>query len=216
MKQGTRLTKVQFQPWAIPVADSERSIDRNLAAALSAVLPGLIIREATKAELGLRGHDDLVEYVRLALLARGAEFKAGPTKTKVKPQGVGQLHTDGVEAVQKVLNFNVHSTDRGEGGVLLGMPGTEAKCLIDAERRVRPGLGTLAVRSQWEEPLHNLALSNETFAELIDPEAVFVGHVGAGDSVVMALESHRGPMFHRYDTDTEDREASITELNRPE
>jgi hypothetical protein len=215
MKPGQKLTKVQFQPWRIPEAGDERTVNRYLAASLFGVLPGMIFREDTKRRLGIISHDGLVEYVRLALLEQGADFRAGPTKTKVKPHGVGDLHTDGVEAVDKVLNFNVHSTESGEGDLLFGLPGHDAKALIDAEGRSKPGFGTLAVRSVWEKPLHNLALSGETFAELIDPNNIFTGRVGEGDSVVIALESSKGPMFHRFDTDTEDREASITELNRP-
>jgi hypothetical protein len=215
MKPGQKLTRVQFQPWRIPEVQDKRTVDRYLAASLLGVLPGMIVGEEAKSRLGIASHDDLVEYVRLALLEQGAEFKAGLTKTKVKPHGVGDLHTDGVEAVDRVLNFNVHTTERGEGGLVLGFPGRAAKGLIDVERRSKPGFGTLAVRSVWEKPLHRLALNGETFAELIDPNNVFTGKVGEGDSVVIALESIKGPMFHRFDTDTEDREASITELNRP-
>ncbi|MDQ5913467.1 MAG: hypothetical protein QG623_85 [Patescibacteria group bacterium] len=215
MKPGQRLTRVQFQPQQIPEAQDRSTMDRYLVASLLGELPGIIIREDTKRLLEIGSHDDLVEHVRLALLEQGAEFKAGPTKTKVKPHGVGDLHTDGVEAVDKVLNLNVHSTDRGEGDLLFGLPGHAAKGLIDVEGRSKPGFGTLAVRSVWEKPLHRLALGGETFAELIDPNNVFTGRVSEGDSVVIALESAKGPMFHRFDTDTEDREASITELNRP-
>lgn len=216
MKQGQRLTRVQFQPWRIPEAGDKPAVDRYLAASLLGVLPGMILRKDAKRQLGISSHEGLVEYMRLALLKQGEEFKAGQTKTKVKPHGVGDLHTDGVEAVKRVLNFNVHSTERGEGDLLFGLPGHAAKGIIDTEGRNKPGFGTLAVRSIWERPLHSLALGGETFAELIDPDNVYIGRVGEGDSIVIALESAKGPMFHRFDTDTEDRVASITELNRPE
>ena len=216
MRQSPRLTRVQFHPGPIPEGNNTKMIEQQLAASLMGNLPGFILRKETKEDIGIEEHDKLVDFINNLLLKLGAEFKAGPTKTKVKTNGVGDLHTDGVEAREKVLNFNIHSTTRGEGGLLFGIPGHEAKKLIDDERRIKPGLGTLAVRSRWEKPLHNLALSGETFAELIDPDGIFVGRVSEGDSVVIALESERGPMFHRFDTDTEDREALITELNRPE
>ena len=216
MRSGPRLTLVKFHTRPIPEGTSPEMIEHQLAASLTGALPGAILRKETKDRIGITEHDDLVVFIKNLLFKLGADFNAGPTKTKTKTKGVGDLHTDGVEAREKVLNFNVHSTVIGEGGLLLGSPGSDAKRLIDEERRTKPGLGTLAVRSMWEKPLHNLALSGETFAELINPAGVFVGQVSQGDSVIIALESERGPMFHRFDTDTEHREALITELNRPE
>lgn len=216
LKQGPRLTRVSFQPWHIPVVRSESDVDRYLVASLLGSLPGIILTKEVRDGLGVGDHAELVDFIRGKLYEQGAEFKAGPTKTKIKPHGVGDLHTDGVEAVSKVLNFNVHSTNRGAGDVLLALPGPNAKRLIDAEGQKKPGLGTLAVRSVWERPLHNLALSNETFAELIDSNGVYSGELNEGDGIVIALESQRGPMFHRFDTSSKDREASITELNRPD
>lgn len=211
-----KLTKVRFRPLNIPEATNKELVDHYLTACLLGNLPGFIIRKEVKQELNIVGHENLVEFVRESLLEQGAVFKAGPTKTKVKPHGVGELHTDGVEAVEKVLNFNVHSTVRGSGNLLFALPGSASKNLIDAESKGKPGFGTLEVRSVWEEPLHTLALSQETYTELIDPNGVFIGRAHKGDSIVIALESGKGPMFHRFDTDTEDREVLITELNRPE
>ncbi len=212
----TPLTKTKFRTQAIPEASSRRQIDTFLTAALAGESPGFILRRDSKTALDIKDHDDLVEFLRQALAKQGAHFTPGPTKTKVKPHGVGELHTDGVESVENVLNFNVHSTSRGSGDLLLALPGTSAKALIDAESRDKPGFGTLEVRSVWEKPLHDLALTGETFAELINPNKIFMGKVSEGDSVVIALESQKGPMFHRFDTDAVDREALITELHRLE
>lgn len=212
----SKLTQVRFNTLSIPVRVNRVDVEGCLTRSLLGTLPGFILREATKDALGITSHKDLVEFIQEVLLIKEAEFTAGPTKSKAKPNGIGDLHTDGVEVVKKVLNFNVHTTERGSGGILLALPGSKAKAIIDAEGRAKPGFGTLAVRSAWERPLHHLALRGQTYAELIDPSRIFTGRVEQGDSAVIALESSKGPMFHRFDTDTTDREASITELNRPE
>lgn len=196
---------VDIQRLDIPSVSSPQEFAAGLARVIDSSLAGFIVRKAAWEDVP-EGNDGLAEFILTALdKMDGPRFIRDvqiPDVTIQATQGIGRLHLDNYRDMS-VETLNGHTTIEGSGAVTLAESGPQTVRLMR-----RGHLSTIYAREITEQ-----FGGGKVYPQVMSP-IVHTGHLSAGDHIVFPLSNQRGPMWHRFDTDSPTRSADAWFLDR--
>src|SRR5665213_651208 len=187
----------------LPEVDNSEALQDALSRIMVNELPGFTIRSS-----GLDGspvnNRVLVAAVQNSLTTLGRVFEMGYHLSGAieRPDlGLGNLHID-LEVAQPVSEIALHTTVSGGGKVVIAESGKGVERVLRHDRHSE------------EHKAQAKLLGGHLVQDRTDPEIILptlhTTLLGSGDHVVFALANNRGPVWHRFDTDSSSREIDVS------
>ncbi len=193
----------------LPEVGTRKDLATMLAAVMEWDLPGFVIRSAGMDGVDIPENLVLRKIVAQCLDAGGYNFRlaAGKFKDVAKIQqrvdiGVGKLHLDRPMSIG-LAYIELHTTTKGAGTVLLANSGPQFLKTTDR----------IPTYHQARDRLNELILNDQTDPAFIHP-ILYGAQLNSGDHVIFAQTNNMGPIWHRFDTTIQPREATASELVR--
>ncbi len=201
---GTLVPVAEVQ---LPIIRSEAAFDEALVRMLESDLLGFIVRRAGLDGTAIGSNRMLADKVVESLLSSGYSFEsvyALPGFTVQPTRGIGGLHIDRLTG-RSVQTLNLHTTIEGQGNVLLAESGKQ--------KGRKSNLNEFDKRKLLIAALHEELLEGRTDPNIMRP-VVHKGWLARGDHIIFPLVNKNGPVWHRFDTASRNRNANISELDR--
>jgi hypothetical protein len=190
----------------LPEVKTKADLRAALRSVMSSTFPGFVLRRAGLGE-AITDNEELAGVIMVGLNALGHVFKYEKQNDKLqRPQEKGRLHQDAHAIKGPIDEFTLHMTNTGSGRAMIAHSGP----VFANYKGLNPGQ-RYDLDEEIAAALGVVVLEGQTDPRLMQPE-LYIAELEAGDFTVFPLFNSYGPVWHRFDTYTPQRNAVIDVL----